>query len=109
MQAQAGTPLSALQELGGWDSSETVRLYAHLSAEHLARHAETIARPRMVSTPVKPKAKVVAFSKEGGDATEARRVTQIWHNRLVFVSPTRCKCLKNWRARRDSNSRPPGS
>ena len=32
---QNGTPLSVLQELGGWESSEMVRRYAHLSAEHL--------------------------------------------------------------------------
>lgn len=33
---QAGTPLQALQELGGWSSYEMVLKYAHLSAEHLA-------------------------------------------------------------------------
>ncbi len=49
---QAGTPRSALQELDGWESSETVRKYAHLSAEHLAKHAETIARPHTVDVPI---------------------------------------------------------
>lgn len=34
--AQDGTPLHALQELGGWESSEMVRRYAHLSVVHLA-------------------------------------------------------------------------
>lgn len=35
---QQGTPLHALQELGGWESSEMVRRYAHFSADHLAKH-----------------------------------------------------------------------
>jgi len=34
--AQDGTPLHVLQELGGWESSEMVRRYAHLSTVHLA-------------------------------------------------------------------------
>ena len=29
---QKGTPLVALQELGGWESAQMVRRYAHLSA-----------------------------------------------------------------------------
>jgi len=33
---QQGTPLFALQELGGWESPEMVRRYAHLNADHLA-------------------------------------------------------------------------
>ena len=32
---QNGTPLFALQELGGWESAEMVRRYAHLAADHL--------------------------------------------------------------------------
>ena len=43
---QAGTPLQALQELGGWSSYEMVLKYAHLSAEHLAGHAEALCRPK---------------------------------------------------------------
>jgi integrase len=39
---QAGTPLHILQELGGWESPEMVRRYAHLAPEHLAAHAERI-------------------------------------------------------------------
>lgn len=39
---QAGTPLYVLQELGGWSCTEMVQRYAHLSAEHLAEHAERI-------------------------------------------------------------------
>jgi integrase len=37
-----GTPLHALQELGGWESSEMVRRYAHFSAEHLAVRGSTV-------------------------------------------------------------------
>lgn len=39
---QNGTPLFALQELGGWESQEMVRRYAHLSAEHLAPYANSL-------------------------------------------------------------------
>jgi integrase len=39
---QAGTPLNALQELGGWSSAEMVRRYAHLGANHLASYANNI-------------------------------------------------------------------
>ena len=39
---QAGTPLHALQELGGWSSAEMVRRYAHLGVEHLASYADNI-------------------------------------------------------------------
>jgi len=41
---QAGTPLYALQEMGGWSSVEMVRRYAHLAAEHLVDYAENITR-----------------------------------------------------------------
>ena len=41
--AMAGTPMSVLQELGGWHSAEMVRRYAHLSPEHLAAAAERIS------------------------------------------------------------------
>jgi integrase len=39
---QAGTPLYALQEMGGWKTVDMVRKYAHLAAEHLAEHAAKI-------------------------------------------------------------------
>ena len=39
---QGGTPLHALQELGGWESPEMVRRYAHFSAEHLAPYADRL-------------------------------------------------------------------
>ncbi len=40
---QAGTPLHVLQELGGWESVEMVRRYAHLSSEHLAEYADRMS------------------------------------------------------------------
>ena len=47
---QAGTPLLALKELGGWATLEMVLRYAHLGADHLAEHAERISGPRIVRT-----------------------------------------------------------
>lgn len=41
--AQAGTPLHVLQELGGWETVEVVRKYAHLSSEHLAQYVDRAA------------------------------------------------------------------
>ena len=43
---QNGTPLFALQELGGWESAEMVRRYAHLAADHLAPYAERLCAAR---------------------------------------------------------------
>lgn len=45
---QGGTPLYALQELGGWESPEMVRRYAHLSVEHLAPYADRLRSLREV-------------------------------------------------------------
>jgi len=39
---QSGVPLSALQEMGRWESIEMVRRYAHLSPVHLTQHAKQI-------------------------------------------------------------------
>lgn len=39
---QAGVPLSALQEMGGWESIEMVQRYAHLAPGHLKEHARHI-------------------------------------------------------------------
>lgn len=46
---QNGTPLFALQELGGWESAEMVRRYAHLAADHLAPYAERLSALRVVA------------------------------------------------------------
>lgn len=40
---QAGTPLNVLQELGGWESVEMVRRYAHLSSEHLSAYVDRLS------------------------------------------------------------------
>ncbi|MGD8164779.1 site-specific integrase [Pantoea sp. FN0307] len=39
---QSGVPLSALQEMGGWESIEMVQRYAHLAPNHLTEHARQI-------------------------------------------------------------------
>ncbi|AIN18808.1 phage integrase family protein [Yersinia rochesterensis] len=39
---QSGVPISALQEMGGWESIEMVKRYAHLSPNHLNEHARQI-------------------------------------------------------------------
>jgi len=45
---QAGTPLFALQEMGGWSSAGMVRRYAHLVPDHLAPKAQKWCRPLAV-------------------------------------------------------------
>jgi integrase len=40
---QQGTPIFALQELGGWTTAAMVRRYAHMAAEHLAPFADRLA------------------------------------------------------------------
>lgn len=45
--SDSGTPLYALQELGGWESSEMVRKYTHLACEHLAPYAERLSSLRV--------------------------------------------------------------
>ena len=49
---QSGTPLHALQELGGWETAEMVRRYAHLSNEHLAQYVEQFSPLRVVEREV---------------------------------------------------------
>lgn len=55
---QAGTPLHVLQELGGWETVEMVRRYAHFAPEHLAEHASrvewctTLTHPETKKPPV---------------------------------------------------------
>ncbi len=39
---QAGTPLFVLKELGGWETLEMVKKYAHLNPEHLAAYAGAV-------------------------------------------------------------------
>jgi integrase len=47
---QNGTPLYALQEMGGWSSVEIVRRYAHLAAHHLAPFADRLCALRVVES-----------------------------------------------------------
>ena len=37
---QAGTPMDALQDLGGWKDPKSVRRYAYLGADHLAEYVK---------------------------------------------------------------------
>jgi integrase len=62
---QNGTPLFALQELGGWESQEMVRRYAHLSAEHLAPYADRLCALRVVDDPVDGTFTAQAVNEEG--------------------------------------------
>ncbi|KGQ30008.1 MULTISPECIES: tyrosine-type recombinase/integrase [Gallibacterium] len=39
---QSGTPLFTLKELGGWETLEMVKKYAHLNADHLLSHANSV-------------------------------------------------------------------
>lgn len=39
---QNGTPLMMLKEMGGWETLEMVKKYAHLSAEHLNRFVDSV-------------------------------------------------------------------
>ena len=45
---QAGTPLYVLQELGGWESVEMVRKYAHLSTAHLVGYVDRLSGLKLV-------------------------------------------------------------
>jgi integrase len=49
---QNGTPLYALQEMGGWSSVEMVRRYAHLAAHHLAPFADRLCALRVVESEI---------------------------------------------------------
>jgi integrase len=41
---QQGTPMNVLQELGGWETIDMVRRYAHLSKPQLIQHSELVSR-----------------------------------------------------------------
>ena len=45
---QNGTPLHALQELGGWSDIRMVQRYAHLAPEHLSEYAGRLCKLREV-------------------------------------------------------------
>lgn len=46
---QSGTPLNALQELGGWADMTMVMRYAHLSSDHLKDYAKNVERSKSKS------------------------------------------------------------
>ncbi len=58
---QAGTPLHVLQELGGWESVEMVRRYAHLSSDHLAQYVDRMSGTLKVVKEDETAAKVVTI------------------------------------------------
>lgn len=41
---QNGTPIYALQELGGWSDVRMVQRYAHLAPEHLSKYADSLCK-----------------------------------------------------------------
>lgn len=61
---QLGTPLYVLKELGGWETLEIVKRYAHLAPEHLKAHAE-----RLQLGPA-----VTAQIRHGEDGNRARNI-----------------------------------
>jgi Phage integrase family len=82
---QAGTPLQVLQELGGWESVEMVRRYAHLSSEHLAGYVDSLSALHSVGDESGSYDLATANKKEPG----------------IFPNP-----LILWSWRWDSNPRP---
>jgi integrase len=60
--AQAGTPGSALQALGGWSTPQMVQRYAHFGVEHLAEYAArvTIAGTKTATAPERKRARIAA-------------------------------------------------
>jgi integrase len=54
LHAQQRTPMSALQELGGWEAQEMVWRYAHFSPEHLTSYAVRLTTSTAAGTPRRP-------------------------------------------------------
>ena len=85
---QNGTPLYVLQELGGWESPEMVRRYAHLTAEHLTPFADNLAAvwARAAGTeavrlegsgkPELAKAETGEENRAGGDGTNSSQAPE---------------------------------
>jgi integrase len=68
---QNGTLLHVLQELGGWESVEMVRRYAHLSAEHVAPYADRLCALRVVDDAVDGTFTAQAVNEEGPAVMQA--------------------------------------
>lgn len=47
---QNGTPIHALQELGGWSDITMVQKYAHLGSDHLAEYAKNVSSLNVIVT-----------------------------------------------------------
>lgn len=56
-QVMAGTPLKAVQELGGWSSLDMVMTYAHLAPTHLTQWADAVKPPVRKHTAVTQRAR----------------------------------------------------
>ena len=65
---QNGTPLFALQELGGWETAKMVRRYAHLNAEHVA--------PFAANTEVSGVGSTIGFSRHSGSVSSEVQVKE---------------------------------
>jgi integrase len=91
---QSGTSLPELMELGGWKSYEMVLRYAHLAP------GETLLRGRTHWA--------AGIEAHRGGAVHEKRSKKRYVFATVGTLSAR-KFLINWCARRDSNSRPPGS
>lgn len=63
--AQDGTPILALQELGGWQSEAMVRRYAHFSVEHLRPYVDRTTEEGGDQKVYHPKLRIV----KGGAST----------------------------------------
>ena len=64
---QLGTPLFVLKELGGWETLEMVKRYAHLAPEHLSVHAERISLAG-VTAQIRHKSENAVKSETAGSA-----------------------------------------
>ncbi|WP_445496643.1 tyrosine-type recombinase/integrase [Photorhabdus sp. SF281] len=62
---QSGVPLSILQEMGGWESIEMVRRYAHLAPNHLTEHAKQIDAVFDACVPNSAQSEEVKFTNHG--------------------------------------------
>ena len=50
---QLGTPLYVLKELGGWETIEIVKRYAHLAPDHLLDHAKRVSFGKQATSQVR--------------------------------------------------------
>lgn len=55
---QNGTPLYALQELGGWESVEMVQRYAHQNPTHLAEYSDALSNQILFARHLNPMAQL---------------------------------------------------